>query len=306
MAAERDRRATRRPAPGGPLIGTHVSIAGGISRAPQRGQELRCTAIQIFDKSNNQWRAAPLPEEEVRAFRRNLRASGVRRCIAHTSYLINLASPDAALAKRSLESFVEELERCERLGLPSLVVHPGSHVGEGESAGIRRVARSLRRAIDRTAGFRVRALLETTAGQGTNLGRRFEELARILDRTERPERTGVCVDTCHVHAAGYDLRTEPAYRATLQELDAVVGLRQVRAFHLNDSKTGLGSRVDRHESIGRGKIGRLAFRLLLADRRFRNVPMVLETPKGTNGELDRKNLAMLRRLIAAGRRVTAR
>jgi deoxyribonuclease-4 len=280
-----------------------------VSLAPGRGRELGCDVIQIFVKSNNQWRAAPLRDAEVRAFREELAAHAIRCSFAHTSYLLNLASPDRGLRRKSLASFVVELERCERLGLAYLVLHPGSHVGDGEERGLARVAGALREALDRTGEARVAILVETTAGQGTNLGWRFEHLARLIDDVAGGDRVGVCLDTCHVFAAGYDLRTTEAYRATMRELDRVIGIRRVRAVHLNDSERDLGSRVDRHAHIGRGKIGREGFRLLLRDRRFRRIPMVLETPKGERGEMDRKNLALLRRLAAAeaaGRRSGAR
>jgi len=248
-------------------------------------------------KSPNQWRAASIDETQVREFRANLERFRIRAAFAHASYLPNLASPDRTLRRRSVASIVLELERCEALGLPFLVFHPGSHMGRGEKRGLERAARSMREALARTEGSRVALVPETTAGQGTNLGGRLDHLGFLLEAVAREERTGVCLDTCHLFAAGYDLRDGAAVRATLKEVERYVGIRRIRAVHLNDSERGLGSRVDRHAHIGRGKIGREGFRCLLADRRLRRVPMVLETPKGARDEMDRKNLGLLRRLV---------
>jgi len=288
-----------------------MSIAGGVHRAIERARSVDATALQIFVKSARQWRAKPLERREVEAFRREARASGLAsHTLAHASYLINLASPEDGLWRRSIEALRDELERCERLGVPSLVLHPGSHGERGEEAGIERVAHALDLALDpssakksaSTSSGSTKILLETTAGQGASLGYRFEHLGAILGKARRPDRLGVCFDTCHVLAAGYEFRDRRSYRSTFAELDATVGLSRVAAVHLNDSKQALGSRRDRHEHIGRGEVGLEAFRLILNDRRFRAVPMVLETPKGADLAEDRENLTVLRQMLPASRR----
>ncbi len=275
-------------------LGAHMSIAGGLEQAFGRALAAGCGVLQIFTKSNSQWRAKPLTEEDVQLFARTRAESGIARVVAHDCYLINLASPDPALWRKSHDAFAEEVERCERLGLQGLVMHPGAHMGAGEEAGLARIATALDEVHRRCPGYATRILLETTAGQGTSLGWRFEHLAGILMRVRESERIGVCLDTCHVFAAGYELRTEAGYRATMREFDRVVGLGRIEAFHVNDSKREFGSRVDRHEHVGRGKIGRAGFRWLMNDRRFRDVPMILETPK--EDDMDRVNLAVLRGL----------
>jgi deoxyribonuclease-4 len=284
-----------------------MSIAGGVDKAPLRGLRVGCDAIQIFTKSNRQWRARPLGDEEVEAFRSNLKSTGIRRVIAHDCYLLNLAAPVAAVWKRSVAAFRDELDRAERLGIPYLVTHPGSHLSAGEAEGIARVAEALNVLHVALPRHRVRVLLETTAGQGTSLGYRFEQLAAILDRVEASHRVGLCLDTCHLFAAGYDIRSPHGYRTTMRGLATCGGHARVKAIHLNDSRRGLGSRVDRHAHIGAGCLGSEAFRLFLNDPRFRTVPMILETPKGEDFvTADRRNLARLRRLLAgAGPKRTA-
>ncbi|MBI4537708.1 MAG: deoxyribonuclease IV [candidate division NC10 bacterium] len=279
-------------------LGAHMSIAGGVDKAPLRGREAGCDTIQVFTKSNRQWAAKPLTDEQVRAYKDNLAATGIGPVVAHTCYLINLAAPSVSVWRRSVASFRDEMERAERLGIPYLVTHPGSHLGAGEAEGVARVAEALNALHAALPESALLVLLEATAGQGTSLGRRFEEIAAILERVEARERLGVCLDTCHLFAAGYDLRTPTGYAKTMGELAACVGLKRVKAIHLNDSKAGLGSRVDRHTHIGEGALGTGAFRLLLNDRRFRRVPMILETPKDGDGvAADRRNLARLRRLL---------
>jgi deoxyribonuclease-4 len=287
----------------GPRLGAHMSIAGGVDRAPLRGREVGCEAIQIFTKSNRQWHARPLPDREVETFRSNLSAAGIGPVLAHDCYLLNLAAPAAALWKRSVAAFGEELDRAERLGIPYLVTHPGSHVGAGEADGIARVAEALNFLLDARPSHRVRVLLETTAGQGTSLGYRFEQLAAIVGQVVAAERIGLCLDTCHLFAAGYDLRSVRGYRGMMRELESCLGIDRVAAMHLNDSRQGLGSRVDRHEHIGEGQIGLRPFGFFLNDPRFRTVPMILETPKGDDlVTADRRNLARLRALLnRAGR-----
>jgi deoxyribonuclease-4 len=280
-----------------PYLGAHMSIAGGVDRALSRGQELGCEAVQIFTRSPNRWAARPLPAEEIVRFREEWQGSDIQCVFAHDSYLINLASPDSALWQRSVAAFHDEIERCQALGLPYLVTHAGAHRGSGEDAGLARVVEALDSVFQTTLGSSVLVLLEITAGQGSSLCYRFEHMAWILQHVQRPERVGVCVDTCHLFAAGYELRTEEGYGRTFRQLDATVGLGRVKAFHLNDSRRGLGSRVDRHAHIGEGQLGLEPFRLLLNDPRFQDHPMILETPKGPAMDEDRHNLAVLRALL---------
>ncbi len=281
------------------VLGAHMSIAGGVDRAVERGAAVGCDAIQMFTKSSNQWRARPLAGDEVARFRQGQIETGISPVVAHDCYLINLASPDPAQWDRSVLSFGEELDRCEALGIPYLVTHPGSHMGAGEEAGVARVAAALDRVLARRRGHRVQVLLETTAGQGHGVGHRFEHLRDVRARTKHPDRVGVCLDTCHVFAAGYDLRAERAYHETMEAFDRIVGLDTLRAFHLNDCKKDLGCRLDRHEHIGQGFLGVDAFRWLMNDPRFDGVPMLLETPKGPDCAEDRVNLALLRSLVGA-------
>jgi deoxyribonuclease-4 len=281
------------------ILGAHMSIAGGYYKAVEIAQRCGCDCVQLFTKNNNQWRAKPIAAEEAEKFRTTLSAAGVSHPISHDSYLINLASPDDDLWRKSIDAYVIELERAELLGIPYVVMHPGAYVSSTEAAGLARVAAALDEIHRQTPGLRVCTLLETTAGQGTTLGWRFEQLAEIKLKVKAPERLGVCLDTCHVFAAGYPLCGPAEYEATMQSFDTIVGLEQINACHLNDSKKGLGSRVDRHEHIGKGCLGLEPFRLLLNDSRFRQTPMYLETPKGqTDGEeWDVANLRTLRELI---------
>ena len=275
-----------------------MSIAGGVDKAPLRGREVGCDAIRIFTKSNRQWRARPLGDDEVEAFSTNLKAAGIGPVVAHDCYLLNLAAPVAAVWKRSVAAFREELERAERLGIPYLVTHPGSHLSAAEADGMARVAEALNVLHAALPRHRVRILLETTAGQGTSLGHRFEQLAAILEQVEAAHRVGLCLDTCHLFAAGYDIRSPKGYGEMMRALVTCVGHARVKAIHLNDSRQGLGSRVDRHAHIGEGHLGAAAFRLFLNDPRFRAVPMILETPKDEDFvTADRRNLARLRRLL---------
>jgi deoxyribonuclease-4 len=276
-----------------------MSIAGGYDNAVLAARSHGCEALQLFTKNANQWAARALSDDEVRLFRRMLRGSGVRMTMAHDSYLINLASPDAELYRRSIEAFVVEVERAEMLGLHYLVMHPGSPGDEDAEAGLARVAGALDEVHGRCPDFRVKVLLETTAGQGYTLGHQFEQLARILELVREPARLGVCMDTCHVFAAGYALAPEKEYRATMRAFDNTVGLRWLHVFHVNDSVKPLGSRVDRHAHVGRGELGLEPFRLLVNDPRFRHKAMILETPKedAAEGDMDSVNLAVLRGLV---------
>jgi deoxyribonuclease-4 len=279
-------------------LGSHMSIAGGLDKAPLRGKQVGCDTIQVFTKSNRQWRAKRISDQEVEAFKANLAATGIGPVVAHDCYLVNLAAPRRAVWKKSVAAFRVELERAERLGIPYLVTHPGSHAGAGEAEGLRRVTEALNALLAALPGAGVRILLETTAGQGSSLGHRFEELAAILAGVEQADRVGICLDTCHVFAAGYDIRTPDGYRKTVEDLDSCLGLRRLQAIHLNDSKGGLGSRVDRHEHIGEGRLGLAPFRRLLNDPALRGIPMILETPKDDDFvAADRRNLARLRRLL---------
>ena len=281
-------------------IGAHMSISGGLHKALLRGKELTCDTIQMFTKSNMQWKARNLTQKEIDQFKHTQAETGISPIVGHDTYLINLASPAKETYKKSVDSFTMEMLRSEAIGLPYLVMHPGAHMDEGEKRGLKRIATSLNTAFKATKGTRVKVLLETTAGQGSNLGYRFEHLAEIIDMVDEPERVGVCYDTCHAFVAGYDIRTKKAYNATMREFDRIVGLDKLEVFHINDAKNGLGSRVDRHEHIGKGLLGLDAFRFVLTDRRFKNAPKILETPKGgTKGRSwDEMNLATLRSLIA--------
>jgi deoxyribonuclease-4 len=276
-------------------LGAHMSISGGIEKAVVRGQEVGCEALQIFTKNSNQWKAKPLTATEVTAFRDACQAASIAPVIAHSAYLINLAAPDEALYEKSIQACLDELQRCERLGIPHLVVHPGAHMGTGKAPGLKRIAA----AIDRTHGesptLQATMALEVTAGQGTALAYKFEHFAAILEQVDEPDRLGFCLDTCHLLAAGYDFRTRQGYDRMMDAWDELVGIERIRAIHLNDSKKDLGSRVDRHEHIGQGYIGTRGFEFVLNDRRISHLPMVLETPK--EDDADGRNLATLRRLI---------
>ena len=280
------------------LLGAHMSIAGGLHRALERGREAGCSVVQIFLKNQLQWTAKPYTPEDIGQFAAAWTATGIRTVFAHSSYLINLAAPTPAEWTRAVAAFHDELERAEALALPFVIIHPGSHKGDGLDAGIKRIVEALDEVTSRTRGYRVRVLLENTAGGGATIGRSFEELAALLGGARAPERLGVCLDTCHLFAAGYDLRTRAGYESVMKSCAATVGLRQVRAFHLNDAKAPLGSGLDRHEKIGRGRLGKDAFRWLMKDRRFAKVPMVLETPKDPEPKADMAGLALLRKLRA--------
>jgi len=284
----------------GPLLGAHMSIAGGVGNALLLGKRVECEAIQIFTKSSRQWASKPYPKEEIEQFRENQKATGIAKVIAHDSYLLNLGSPDDGLRQRSILAFIDEMERCEVLGIGNLVAHPGSHVGAGEDQGIKTIARSLDEVHAACPDYNVKITLEITAGQGSNLGYRFEQIARMFDATRKNERLRVCFDTEHAFAAGYDIRTEEGYERTFSEFDDAIGIERLAAFHLNDSKKEFNSRVDRHEHIGKGHIGIEAFRLLINDRRFWGLPMCLETPKGPELAEDRENLTLLRSLAVLG------
>ncbi len=277
-------------------FGAHVSISGGVHNAPHNGLEATCDVVQIFTKSSNQWRAKPLTDEDAGLLLQAQKETGVTVVCAHDSYLINLASPDDALYQKSYEGFFEEMQRCNFLSIPNLVMHPGSHVGSGEEVGLRRIAEAFNRMFAADPDGRVTVCLETTAGQGSNLGYRFEQLAEIIEMVEDKDRMGICLDTCHIFAAGYPILTEAEYKGTVKSFDAILGLGRLRIIHVNDSLKGFGSRVDRHQPIGQGAIGTAPFGFFLNDRRLAKIPMILETPKESAAE-DIANLKILRSLI---------
>ncbi len=283
------------------MLGAHLSIAGGVDKALERALELDCGAVQIFTASNTRW-LMPMPDDDVVARFHALHVKsgevdGVSEkadriaLLAHAKYLINLASPDKALRKRSIETLIKELECCELLGVPSLILHPGSHIGAGEAMGIRRIGGALKRVRRATAGFAAKVALEITAGQGTGLGHSIEQLARIIERADGADHLGICIDTAHAFAAGYDLRSVKLYKLFWDKIEEQIGLERVVAFHLNDSLKDLGSRVDRHAHIGQGLIGDGVFKRIMRDKRFVKVPKVIETPKAD--DMDRVNLDLL-------------
>ena len=289
-----------------PRLGAHLSIAGGLPRAVDRAEASGCQALQIFTKSAGQWRARDLPPEEIALFKRRVRQTKIRPVVAHNSYLINLAAADPALRRRSIDSLRDELDRAEALGLDGLVMHPGSYTSGTEKGGLRLIADGLAEILASRPDGRTRILLEHTAGQGTNLGHRFEHLAEIIDLLGGSPRLGVCLDTCHLLVAGYDICSEQGYQDTFRQFGAIVGFSRLKAYHMNDSKKPCMSRVDRHEHIGKGCLGLAPFRRIVNDPRFAKLPMLLETPKLDTPQsrrlsdidpLDRMNLDALRRLI---------
>lgn len=281
------------------LLGAHFSIAGGLHKAIFTASKYGCTAVQIFTKNSNQWKERTLADDEIERFNEARELTGIESICSHTSYLINLASPEKSKFNRSVKALKQEFLRSSQANIPYVILHPGSHMGQGEEKGLRRVALGINRTFERIPVMTCRLLLETTAGQGSNLGYTFEQLAQISELVEAKERIGFCFDTCHTFAAGYDLSTKKAYYKTMQAFDRVIGLDRLCVVHLNDAKKGLGSKVDRHEHIGRGAIGIDAFRCIMNDRRLKNVPKILETPKGKGPvDYDRMNLNRLRSLIA--------
>ena len=276
------------------LLGAHVSVAGGLDNAFARGLESHCTALQIFTKNANRWQGKPISNDDAIAFQQAWQKSGIGPVIAHNAYLINLASPKQDVWEKSKAALRDELLRCAQLGITGLVMHPGAHLGTGVEAGVERIREAFREILPETPP-EVRLLLENTAGQGTYLGGDFAHLAALLEGFDE-DRFGVCFDTCHAHTAGYDLSTSESYTEVMAEFDRLVGLEQIKAFHLNDCLKPCGSKVDRHTHIGQGTIGRTGFACLMQDQRLAAIPMLLETPKGDDGEMDRVNLALLREL----------
>jgi deoxyribonuclease-4 len=278
------------------LLGAHMSIRGGVSMAIERARSIQCTAMQIFVKNNMQWFARPLRRDEIRAFLDHVQRGELLSIFAHANYLINLAATNPQFRTNSIRALSEELIRADQLQLPFLVVHPGAHLGAGEEAGLERIVESIAHVHAGLPKIKTRIALETTAGQGSCLGSKFEHLAYIISRVREPERLCVCLDTAHVFAAGYDIRSDSSVRKTLREFDRVIGRNRLVAIHLNDSKTPCGSRVDRHEHIGKGRIGLDAFGFIMRNRRFSKIPKVLETPKGNDLREDVMNLKTLRAL----------
>ncbi|OGJ88416.1 MAG: hypothetical protein A2268_02730 [Candidatus Raymondbacteria bacterium RifOxyA12_full_50_37] len=262
------------------LLGAHVSASGGVSNAPLNGKNLGCTAIQLFSKNQRQWSAPPLSDDETAAYFTNLKASGIVSVVAHDTYLINLGSPDTEMREKSLHAVIDEIKRANKLKLNGIVFHPGSHMGAGDAQGIRFVVSSLNRAVDETPDCTAPILIETTAGQGTNLGHTFEHIRDMLAGVKDKSRFGVCYDTCHTFCAGYDIRTAETYKATMEKFNSIIGLSNLKCIHMNDTDYELGSKKDRHQNIGKGVIGKAAFGFFMNDPRFQNVPKILETPGG--------------------------
>ncbi|MBU1140683.1 MAG: deoxyribonuclease IV [Proteobacteria bacterium] len=279
-----------------PLLGAHESVAGGLHLAFDHIRNVGGEALQIFTRNQRQWKPKPVTEEEQHLFAAAWQEVPSMPIASHASYLINLASGKAELVEKSIAAFADELKRCKALHIPLVIIHPGSHGGDGVKEGLARFSKNLDKSLE-LADNQVTVLLETTAGQGTGLGSRFEELSAIISSSKHPEKLGVCIDTCHIFAAGYDIRSEKSYQATMAEFDRLVGIERIKFFHLNDSKKGLECRVDRHEHIGRGAIGLSGFANLLNDPRFAKHPMTLETPKGNDLQEDRDNLQTLRSLL---------
>lgn len=279
------------------LFGAHESISGGVFNAITRGQQATCDTIQIFNKSNNQWRAKKLTKEEVDEYLERIDDAGVTVACSHSSYLINIGSPDKTLGTKSRKSLQEEVERCNLLKIPNLVFHPGSHVGSGEEPGMNRIVENCNRVLSDVKDNTVALCLETTAGQGNNLGYSFEQIAYIIDRIEDKDHVGVCLDTCHIFAAGYPIIDPKDYRKTMKQFNDVIGIDQLKIIHTNDSKTEFGSRKDRHEHIGEGHIGLEGFRNFVNDRRLKKIPFILETPKENDLKEDIENLKKLRGLV---------
>jgi|TARA_Y100000294_G_scaffold42736_1_gene39049 deoxyribonuclease-4 len=278
-------------------LGAHESIAGGVGEAILRGQKATCDVIQIFNKSNHQWKAKKIVKDDLDLYFQNMEETGIKVVCSHASYLINLASPDRSLSDRSCTALKVEMERCELLHIPRLIIHPGSHLGKGIRKGIERIAKNIDKLFERIPDNNVTLTLETTAGQGNNIGSSFEEIAEIIDLSDSGDRLGACLDTCHVFAAGYPLENQADYRKTMERFSTIIGFSKLKVVHLNDSKGDLGSRIDRHEHIGKGKIGKDAFANILNDKRFHNIPMVLETPKKADLKNDVENLNVLRSMI---------
>jgi len=283
----------------GPLVGSHMSIAGGVYNAILHAEAVDCACVQLFVKSSNQWRAKPLSDEEVTRFHDERKRTGIGPAVAHSSYLINVGSPDPALFEKSREALAIEYERCTVLGVEHLVFHPGAHTGDGPENAIDRIAKAMDWVLAKHKSSPTVLMLETTAGAGSHIGSTFEELKAILDKLDHGDRAAVCLDTCHVFSAGYDIRKEAGYKATMKQFDDIIGIGRLKAIHCNDSKFDLGTHKDRHEHLGKGFIGKDAFGFIMRDARLKNVPKIIETEKDEDGTLDRMNLGLLRELAGA-------
>ena len=281
------------------LLGAHMPIGGGLEKAIERGQSIGCTTIQLFTKSNRQWHAKPLTKEDVQLFRTTAKESAIYPIVAHATYLINIASPDKKIEHQSVQALAKELDRCQELGIHYLVLHPGSYVKGTPEEGIERIIANLNEIFEKVPGDTVISL-ETMAGQGSALCSTFEQIATILQGVHHKKRIGVCLDTCHAFVAGYDLRTPKAYEQTWKHFDEMIGLEKLNVIHVNDSKKGLNSRVDRHEHIGKGELGLEAFELLFNDKRFFDIPKILETPKATEEPFteDKMNMQTIYKLLS--------
>ena len=278
-------------------FGAHMSVSGGLSKAFDRAQSIGINTMQVFTKNQNRWEQKPAAPEEITRWFQAQATTGISPVVSHAAYLLNLGTPDDTIWQRSINALIDELTRAEQLGILGVVLHPGAHMDSGEAAGVARIIAGLDRAHEATAGYKTLTLIETTAGQGSALGYRFEQLQAMLGGVKTPERVGFCFDTCHVFAAGYDIRTPETYAATITDFDRLVGIERIKCFHFNDSKKGLGQRVDRHDAIGTGMLGLTAFANILNDARFAAVPMILETPKSEDMHEDVENLRALRGLI---------
>lgn len=277
------------------ILGAHVSIAGGISNAPTNGKKATCKSIQIFSKNQMQWRMKPLEESEIKEFKKRVKKYSILQTVIHASYLVNLASYEEDIFEKSVSDIAEELQRAELLDIPYVVFHPGAHKGFGEINGLNRIVEGINMIFERTTSKRTKLLLETTAGEGSVLCYKFDQIAYVMSKVRHNTRVDVCFDTCHVFAAGYDIGEEDKFEQVLSEFDKIIGIRHLEVFHLNDSKFGLGSRMDRHEEIGKGKIGLEAFSYLVNNEKFRSIPGILEIPGDTEGY--KRNLKILRSLI---------
>lgn len=279
------------------LLGAHISVAGGFDKSIDRAEEIKTTCMQIFTKSNRQWYAKTITKDEQDAFVTKLKQSSVQVVVAHAAYLINLGSSSEETVEKSIKSLSEELQRCEQLNIPYLVLHPGTARFDDETKSLEFIAHQLNKAITRSKTTHVMVLLETMAGQGNTVGQTFEQLATIIKHTEHKRRVGVCFDTCHAFVAGYDFSTPALYKAMWHEFDKTIGLHKLKAFHINDSKKDLESKIDRHEDIGKGKIPLEAFSLIMNDRQFADIPKIIETPKGDDLQSDKKNIEKLKNLV---------
>lgn len=279
------------------LLGAHTSIQGGVDKAIDLAESLNFNAIQIFTKNNNRWSQRPFFQEEIDLFKDKWRNSNIKFIVAHDCYLINLAAPDPVLYEKSVNAFIDEIERCHLLNVKYLNFHPGAHLGTGYETGINKIAESINIAHDKTSFSDVNTMLETTAGQGTSIGHSFVQLAEIIEKVENKDRMSVCIDTAHILAAGYDISNHDGFEKTIKEFDSILGLHQLKCFHVNDSKKTLNSRVDRHCNIGEGFIGLEGFKFLMNDKRLKAIPKILETPKSKGQLEDLDNLDRLKKLI---------